>query len=187
MRRLLPMALVAFLVLDIAAPAFAARVRVVHRGPHARRTTVVVHRGFPLHRAWPVVVVRPARTQVVMAPRVFLAPVVWSATVVAAPAPGLAVWEDAETLTRDEEWTEFTLNAGRTGHKLFLEIRGEAQVEFAEVVFANGDTQVVDFGSRVHSSGVYALLDFADGRKVDHVRMVACAKSDEARVVLRMS
>ncbi len=34
--------------------------------------------------------------------------------------------------------------------------------------------------------GLYPLLDFADGRKVDHVRMVARARSDEAKVALKM-
>jgi hypothetical protein len=34
--------------------------------------------------------------------------------------------------------------------------------------------------------GLYPLLDFRDGRKVDHVRLVARAKSDNARVVLKL-
>lgn len=177
----------AVLCLEMAAPAFAAR-RVVHRGRRGH-TKVVVHRGFPLRRALPVVVVRPPRVAVRVAPAVFLAPVVWTAAVVAtAPAPNLLVWEDAETLTKDEDWTEFTLNCDQRGNKLYLEIAaGKAQFNFAEIVFENGDTQVVDFNEKTHEPGLYSLLDFKDGRKVDHVRMVARAKSDEARVVLRLS
>jgi hypothetical protein len=163
-----------------------ARVRkvVVHRGPN--RTRVVVHRAWPLRRPLPVVVVRPARRAVVVAPGVFLAPVVWSPTVVAVPDRDYIVWEDSETLSKDDDWTEFTLNVEDRGERMLVEVDGRAQLNFAEVVFENGDTQVVDFNEKTHGSGVYSLLDFKDGRKVDHVRMVARAKSDEAKIVLRM-
>jgi len=188
MRRWVYTALIVILGLEIAAPAFAARrTRVVHHGPHGRRTTVVVHRNFPVHRTLPVVVVRPARALVVVAPAVFLAPVVWTAVVVTAPPAAALVWEDSETLTQEDDWTEFTLGANRHGRRLYVEIVGKAQLNFAEVVFANGDTQVVDFADKSRDTGLYSLLDFADGRKVDHVRMVARARSDEARVILRMS
>jgi hypothetical protein len=43
---------------------------------------------------------------------------------------------------------------------------------------------VVDFNDRVHRPGFYSLLDFADGRKVDHVRLVARAVSADARLAL---
>jgi hypothetical protein len=113
--------------------------------------------------------------------------VVWTAVAVSAPPRERLVWEDGETLSREEGWTEFTLNADSRGEALYLEILGKAQLEFAEVVFENGEARVVDFNSRTRGSGVYSLLDFRDGRKVDHVRMVARAKSDEARIVLRMA
>jgi hypothetical protein len=187
MNRLIATALVALLALDAAAPAFAARVRVVHRGPR-HRTVVVVHRHFPIRRAMPRVVVHAPRVTVRIAPAAFVAPVVWSQTVVTAmPAPAALVWEDSEILAREDEWTEFTLDANARGTKLYLEIVGKAQLNFAEVVFENGDAQVVDFEEKSHGTGLYSLLDFAAGRKVDHVRMVARARSDEARIVLRLS
>ena len=64
--------------------------------------------------------------------------------------------------------------------------QGRVQVDWAEVVFENGDTRVVDMKEWTRERGLYGLLDFADGRKVDHVRVVARAKSYEARVVLKM-
>lgn len=168
----------------------ARRARTVTRtGPHGRtvtRTTVVVHRSFPLRRTWPAVVVRPARAAVVVAPVVYLAPVMWRPVVVARPAHDRLAWEDGETLYREDDWTEFTLNADSRGQALFIEVIGKAQLEFAEVVFENGDARVVDFSRKTRGTGLYQLLDFRDGRKVDHVRMVARAKSDEARLVLRM-
>jgi len=54
-------------------------------------------------------------------------------------------------------------------------------------VFENGDTQVVDFRDKIYGPGIYSLFDFKDGRRVDHVRMVARAKSDEAKVIVRMA
>jgi hypothetical protein len=184
MKRILTVVLLLALGIQVAAPALAARVRVVKRGHH--RTTVVVRRGFPIVRAPRVVVVRAPRRAVVVAPVVFLAPVVFAARVVALPPGPAVVWEDAEPLSQDEDWTEFTLNADSRGRALLFEVIGRVQVEWAEVVFENGDTRVVDFNAKTVRSGVYPLLDFADGRRVDHVRMVARAKSPEARVVLRM-
>jgi len=70
---------------------------------------------------------------------------------------------------------------------LFLEVKGRAQVNFAEVVFDNGETQVVDFNDANLRTGVYQLLDFRDGRKVDHVRLVADAKSADAKLIVRMA
>ena len=157
---------------------------VMHRGRH--RTTVVVHRGFPLRRALPTVVIHPVRRAFRVAPAVFLAPVVWAPSIVVLPARDVIKWEDSETIDKEDEWSEFTLTAGERGTRLFLELQGEADFNFAEVVFDNGDAQVVDLGEKPRQSGVYLLLDFKDGRKVDHVRMVAKATTDEAKVILRM-
>jgi hypothetical protein len=188
MKRLLAFALVLIVGLQNVAPAFAARRVVVRRGP-ARRT-VVVRRGWPLRRPARVVVVRPARVVVRVAPARYLAPVVFTGVVVAAasaPVHDALVWEDGETLSKGDDWTEFTLNCDARGTRLWIEVQnGRVQADWAEVVFENGDTQVVDFAERTHDPGLYSLLDFRDGRMVDHVRMVARAKSDEARVVLRM-
>jgi len=191
MKRILMSALLLVLGLQMAAPAFAARRVVVrhHRGVH-HRTTVVVHRGWPLRRPARVVYVRPARTVIRVAPVRYLAPVVFVGTVVAVSASAnrdVLVWQDAETISRDEDWTEITLNADARGRKLWYEVvGGRVQADWAEVVFENGDATVVDFNERTLGPGLYSLLDFADGRKVDHVRMVLRAKSDEARVALKM-
>ncbi len=187
MKRFVVLFLLALLTLQMVEPAFAARVR-VRRGPH-RRTVVVVHRGWPLrHRPLRAVVIRPARVTYRVAPAVFLPLVVWTGVVLASrPAPEVLVWEDGETLNKDEDWTEFTLNCDNRGTQLWLEVvSGKAQFDWAECVFENGDTRVVDMKEWTRGPGLYALLDFKDGRKVDHVRMVARAKSDETRVVLRM-
>ncbi len=171
-------------------------VTVVHRGPakavavvhggHAR-TVVVVRRGFPISRSMPMVVVRPARTRVMVTPGVFLAPVLWMAAIASLPPHAPMVWEDSESLSRDDNWTDFTLNVNDRGRKLYLEIQGWAQLNFAEVVFANGETQVVDFRECDRGAGTYSVLDFKDGRKVSHVRMVARARADGTKLVLKMA
>ena len=172
--------LVGFLLaLGLTVAAEAARVRVVHRG---HRTRVTVRAGFPLHRRLPHVYVRAPRVAIRVTPRVFLPPLIFPAVVVAVP-PALELREWRETEEVDDEWTEFTLNVDRHGKRMLLEItEGAARVSFVEVVFENGDAQVVDFDDKVRATGLYDLLDFADGRKVDHVRIVARAAKDESEI-----
>lgn len=184
MKRLVLIAVIAAIGISLAPPpADAARARVVKRG---HRTKVVVHRGFPLRRKMHTVVVRPARVAVRVRPALFLAPVVWTPVVITRPAPSAVVWEDAEDLSKDEDWTEFTLHADSRGRKLAMHVTGSVQIDFAEVVFDNGEARVVDFANKTRPAGTYQVLDFADGRKVDHVRMVARARTNEARIGLWM-
>jgi hypothetical protein len=164
--------------------AYARRV-VVRRQGRVTRVRVTVHPGFPIRRTLPNVVVRSATVRV--APRVYLAPVAFAAVAVGASPARARAWSGEETLAREEGWTDFTMNVDRRGGGLLLEIdRGTAQVSFAEIVFDNGDAQVVDFNDRVHAAGVYSLIDFKDGRKVDHVRVVAKADSTESVIRLHL-
>jgi hypothetical protein len=159
--------------------------RVVIRRDRVTRVRVTVRPGFPIRRALPDVVVRSATVRV--APRVYLAPVAFTAVQVST-LPRRGGWSAAETLDRADGWTDFTMNVDRRGRGVLLEIdRGTAQVSFAEVVFENGEAQVVDFNDRIHASGVYSLLDFRDGRKVDHVRVVAKADSRESVIRLHLT
>jgi len=184
MRKIVMAALLLVISVLPVSSADAARRVVVRRGGRVTRVHVTVRPGFPIRRTLPTVVVRPAAVRV--APRVYLAPVAFTAAVVATSARPRA-WSGEEILDRDEGWTDFSLNVDRRGDGLLLEIdRGTAQISFAEVVFENGDAQVVDFNDRVHASGVYSLLDFKDGRKVDHVRVVAKADSRESVIRLHL-
>jgi hypothetical protein len=54
------------------------------------------------------------------------------------------------------------------------------------VVFDNGEAQVVDFNDRTLGRGVYSLIDFRDGRKIDHVRVVAQSTSKETEITLHL-
>jgi len=70
---------------------------------------------------------------------------------------------------------------------LWLEVRdGRARVDWAEIVFSNGESQVVDFNDRSLSPGLYRLLDYRGERRVDHVRVVAMATTSEVEMILRM-
>ncbi|HEX6083286.1 MAG TPA: hypothetical protein VF266_02095 [Thermoanaerobaculia bacterium] len=178
MKRLVAIAL---FIVTLAPVVEAARVR-VKRGP-AGRTRVTVTRGFPIRRTLPTVTVRTRTVRV--APRVYLAPVAFTAVAVASLPKD--VWTTTEMLDRDEGWTDFTMDVDRRGTRLLLDIdRGTAQLSFAEVVFENGETQVVDFNDRVHTNGIYELVDFRSGRKVDHVRIVAKADRENTAVRLHL-
>ncbi len=73
------------------------------------------------------------------------------------------------------------------GNALFLQINGSADLNFAEVTFANGNVQVVDFNEATHGSGIYSLLNFADGRHVKTVRLVAKSESNETKLAVYLS
>lgn len=183
MKRLFSTILIASAICSIS-PAEGAHVRVVHRP----RAVVRVGVGFPVHRPLPHVVVRTPVVAVRVAPRVYLPRVAFTAAVVASvPVATAIAWQNAETLSQADEWTDFTFAIDQRGTALLLDIgRGPAQVSFAEVVFDNGETQVVDFDDRQQKIGVYSLLDFKNGRKVDHVRVVAKANSEATTVGVRL-
>jgi hypothetical protein len=167
-----------------------------------RRGPVVINPGWPLKRAPRPVIVRPPRATVrpYVAPRVYLPAIVFGGVVVGMrhdrshrygdsdwySRENLS-WQDNETLYREDDWTEFTLDCNARGAKLWFEVlEGRLQVDWAEVVFANGEVQVVEFPERSIGVGIYALLDFRDGRRVDYVRMVGKAVSREAKLSLWM-
>lgn len=60
------------------------------------------------------------------------------------------------------------------------------QLNFAEVAFANGHVQVVDFQDRPRGAGLYQLLDFADGRHVKTVRIVARSRPPQTTIKIYM-
>jgi hypothetical protein len=161
------------------------RTVVVRRGPIVR-TRVVIRPGHPIGRAMNrTVVVHPMRTRVVVgAPLVFLPLVVWNPLVVTLPARDRLVWQDVETIDEDEEWVDSNFGVDGRGDALYLEIDGRAKLDFAEVTFENGNVQVVDFNEKTHGKGLYRLLDFADGRRVMTVRLVAKSESEETKFTL---
>jgi hypothetical protein len=166
--------------------------RVVVRRPvrhPVARTRLVIHARHPIGRVLPLaVVVRPARRPVVVgAPLVFLPALAWTPTVVTMPVRERLVWEDSETIEREEGWVDTNFGIDSPGNALFLDINGKAQLNFAEVTFANGNVQVVDFNERSHENGIYKLLDFADGRHVKTVRILAKSESDETKLAVYLS
>lgn len=174
-------ALAAAVVLSIANDAGARVVR-VRRGP-AGRVRVTTRPGFPIRRTLPNVVIRTGPV-VRVAPRVYLGAVAFTAVALATLPPASArAWTATEDFDREDGWTDVTMNFDHRGTRLVLEVdKGPAQISFAEVVFENGEAQVVDFDDKIQTRGVYALLDFKDGRKVDHVRVVAKAQRDETAI-----
>jgi hypothetical protein len=134
------------------------------------------------------VVVRPARRPVaVRAPLVWLPSLAWTASVVSLPSRERLAWQDTETIENDEGWVDTNFGIDSSGNALFLEINGRAELNFAEVTFSNGNVQVVDFNEKTHGSGIYKLLDFADGRHVMTVRLLAMSKSDETKLAVYLS
>ena len=162
--------------------------RAVVRRP-VKHTKLVVRTGHPVKRTLPAtVVVRPARkTVVVGAPLVFLPAVAWTRASASLPSSERLVWQDSEEVSRDEGWVDTNFGIDGSGNVLFLQITGDAELNFAEVAFANGNVQVLDFNEQTHGDGTYKLLDFADGRHVKTVRILARSKSEDAKLTVYLS
>jgi len=166
--------------------------RVVVRRPvrhSVARTRLIIHARHPIRRVLPpAVVVRPARRPVVVgAPLVFLPAVAWTPIGVTMPARERLAWQDSEVIEQDEGWVDTNFGIDSPGNALFLDINGKADLNFAEVTFANGNVQVVDFNERSHETGIYKLLDFADGRHVKTVRILAKSESENTKLVVYLS
>jgi len=69
-----------------------------------------------------------------------------------------------------------------TGTCAGFHLGGDLRCLGPEVVFENGEAQVIDFNDSTHRKGLYSLLDFKDGRKVDHIRFVAKADTEDATI-----
>ena len=181
---------VALFVLLAATGSMAQRRRavVVHpaRHPVAARHALVVRTGHPIHRLLPrEVVVRSARrTVLVRAPLRYLPALTWRAAFVTLPARERIVWQDTETITRDEEWVDTNYGVDGNGNTLFLDLNGKAQLNFAEVTYANGNVQVVDFNEQSFSSGTYTLVDLGAGEHIMTVRILAKSETDDTKLAV---
>lgn len=162
--------------------------RVVVRRP-AKHTKLVVRTGHPIKRTLPAnVVVRAARrTVVVGAPLVYIPSVAWTPAVVSLPSQARLAWQDTEEISAEEGWVDTNFGVDGSGNALFLQVNGRAEFNFAEVAFANGNVQVLDFNEQTHSDGIYKLLDFADGRHVKTVRLLARSKSEDTKLTVYLS
>lgn len=172
------------------------REQTVRPQPPPRRPTEM-HPGWPLKRPPRETILRRRRERDRVPPLIFLPPVLFGGILIDDRRDrrdprhryerDRLTWSDSETLYRDDEWVEFVLDCNARGEKLWIEVRdGRARIDWAEVVFADGEAQVVDFKERSLGPGLYRLLEFRDDRRVDHVRMVAQAATREVRLILRM-
>lgn len=162
--------------------------RVVVRKPVVH-TRLVVRNGYPIRRVLPnTVVIRPAhRVVAVGAPLVFMPRLVWTPRIVTMPSSDRLVWQDNEEIDSDEGWVDTNFGIDDSGKALFIDLSNKAALNFGEVTFANGQVQVVDFDAKTHGPGFYKFLDFADGRHVKTVRVLAKSESDATKLTMYLS
>jgi hypothetical protein len=87
---------------------------------------------------------------------------------------------------KSEGWTEVTLEVNEGGERLDLELTGRTRLDWARVIFGNGQAEVVDFNAGTHRPRIYSLLTFRDGLQVRYVRLLGRAKSPESLIILRL-
>ena len=161
--------------------------RVVHPVRHpVARARLVRHPGHPVRRVLPAnVVVRNARrTVVVRAPLRYLPAFRWRPALVTLPPRERVVWQDTQAIARDEEWVDVNYGVDGKGSALVLDLDGEANLNYAEVTFANGNVQVVDFDEQTHGKGTYKLLDLGADQHVMTVRLLAKSESDDTKLAV---
>jgi len=90
-------------------------------------------------------------------------------------------------ITRREDCVYTTLNVNNRGNALFLNIEGRSHLDFAEVHFDNGQVQVVDFKNSNIERGTFLLLDFANGRQVNAVRLIAKSQSPRSKITVYLA
>lgn len=158
--------------------------RVVVRRPVVR-TKIVVRPGHPIRRVLPaqVVVRSPRRVVTVPTSLVFLPAITWRTSTAVLPPAERLVWQDTESIGKDEGWVDANFGIDAFGVALFLDVNGNARLNFAEITFANGQVQVVDFNEGAHRTGLYKLVDMPDGRHVKTLRILAKSETDETKLV----
>lgn len=151
------------------------------------RQRAVVHPSFPIRREPPRVVVRrhplPVERHYIYTP----APIIWRGVILQHRPYDHWAWEDTEVLRKWEGWTDIVLDVNDRGHGLYLELSGPTQLDFAEIVLANGHVRTVDFRQRTHRRGLYELTDFRGRVRVEYVRLVARAMAPSVRLSVRMA
>ncbi len=169
-------------------PASLAAQRRRRRAVVVRRSRIVVHPGHPIRRSARIsVVVRPPRRVVVSAPLVFLSVITFGAVAMALPQRERLIWQDTDTIDRDEDWVESNFGVDDRGDALFLQVEGRLQLDFMDVTYENGEVQVVDFEERFYTNQTFRLYEIPGVRNVKTVRLVARARSDAATLRLYMS
>lgn len=177
-RRILTLALVIATSLALASPSPAQyRHRMRNASARHHRTVLHVSSNFPIRTSHRWVTVYPGRRVVETQPTRYLPTTTFGQVYRSAenqPRPARLQWVDGERLRARDGWTQLNLNANARGDMLWLSVRNRpAQIDWAEVVFENGASRVVNFRNRVLRPGTYPLFDFRDGRAIDHVRFVA--------------
>jgi hypothetical protein len=166
------------------------RAVVVHPVRHpVARTHLALRPGHPIHRVLPanVAVRAPRRAVIVNHPFVYLPLLSWRARVVTLPPTERLVWQESESIARDEEWVDTNYGVDGVGNTLVLNIDGKTKLNFAEVAFDDGKVQVVDFTEGTYGPGTFTLLDLPGGRHVATVRILAKSETDDTKLAVYLS
>ena len=126
----------------------------------------------------------------------------WSGQGLVAPAPNYVMplfgWrptlhqtDQAATapraeVRRESGWQRLGFDVGERTSGVYLQVKGRAQFDRAEVVFADGALESYDLKQTERGKGVYELATFDSERDVMCVRLFARASSSRAQVSVRL-
>ena len=121
----------------------------------------------------------------VTAPGILSAPLAWLGAAIRLPFRSHEL-PNSRPLDPEEGWSDLAFPVGEIAHGLYLEVRGRAEFESAEVRFADGSLRSLDLARAVRSRGLFELVAFDRTIAVAEVRLRARGLAPETRVGLRL-
>lgn len=92
---------------------------------------------------------------------------------------------NSERLDPRMGWQTVNFESNSRASALYLDVlRGNVQVDRAEIVFRNGRSMIVDLNNSVRGRGRVQLARFNDTRNIDRVLVTARTRSYDARIAL---
>jgi hypothetical protein len=93
---------------------------------------------------------------------------------------------EGTSLLRSEGWGEPVFQLNDHGYAVLLEIQGGVELDRATILLADGSRLDLDLAGARRGDGLFALADFNGDRAVLAVGLRARARSQEARVGVRL-
>ena len=89
-------------------------------------------------------------------------------------------------LEQSEAWQTYGFEVSDSGLGLFLDLTGSIEFRVARVTFADGTVRDVDLRDARRSDGLFELVTFASEERIHAVRLVARARSPQAKIAVRI-
>jgi hypothetical protein len=119
------------------------------------------------------IIIRPfARRPVIFAPGFPVAPrqvVIEEPTIISQPVPQSYASSGLSNLYNRDGWVNIDVPVEQSGRRLYLNLNGEAKLDYAEIKFGDGQVERVNLHNQVYNGGNIEIADFGHNRHVSSV------------------